>query len=117
MGIVEAEKEAGTILDQLERMANIAEERLVEIDRLQRELETTKGLWTFWNDKAVELAGKLSDACRKAFAEAAEIAEAHASQCRSKLNKKRSDHDLAVFESAMSEADSITLAIRARAEG
>jgi len=42
----------------------------------------------------------------------ASIADEHASQCRSKLHKKRSDHDLAVFESAASEAASIADAIR-----
>lgn len=40
------------------------------------------------------------------------IADDHAAYCRSKLHKKRSDHDLAVFESAMSEAASIADAIR-----
>lgn len=40
------------------------------------------------------------------------IADEHANQCRAKLHKKRSDHDLAVFESAMSEAASIAHAIR-----
>ncbi|RVL48442.1 hypothetical protein CN138_08915 [Sinorhizobium meliloti] len=40
------------------------------------------------------------------------IADDHASQCRSKLHKRRSDHDLAVFESAASEAASIASAIR-----
>lgn len=57
-------------------------------------------------------ASELSTARRTALLEAAEVAEAHANQCRAKLNKKRSDHDLAVFESAMSEADSIAAAIR-----
>ena len=42
----------------------------------------------------------------------AQIADAHASLCSSKLNKKRSDHDLAVFESAASEAMSIAATIR-----
>lgn len=42
----------------------------------------------------------------------AEVADMHARQCASKLNKKRSDHDLAVFESAASEAMSISAFIR-----
>lgn len=37
------------------------------LDQLERELETANGLWTFWNDKATELAGKLAEARRYAF--------------------------------------------------
>lgn len=59
---------------------------------------------------------ELEEARRQDFEEAAGIADAHANQCRAKLNKKRSDHDLAIFESAMSEAVSIATVIRRRAE-
>ena len=46
--------------------------------------------------------------------ECAKMAERGAMQFEAKLNKKRSDHDLAVFESAASEARSIAAAIRSR---
>lgn len=42
-----------------------------------------------------------------------QIAEAHARQCESKINRKRSDFDNALFESAASEALSIAATIRA----
>lgn len=53
-------------------------EAVDEIERLQRELDTANGLWTFWNEKARETAGKLAEARRQAFIEAAEIVEKQA---------------------------------------
>ncbi len=75
--------------------SNIGEEAAEEIDRLTAALAEAR-------DKALE--------------EAAKVADAHASTCLSKLNKKRSDHDLAVFESAASEAQSIAHVVRALKE-
>lgn len=64
-------------------------------------------------DEIDRLTRELAEARDKALEEAAKVADAHASTCLSKLNKKRSDHDLAVFESAASEAQSISHVVRA----
>lgn len=78
-----------------------------EIDTLRKFLDEETS-----SEKIARLNRELSDARNAALEEAAEIADAHASQCRSKLHKKRSDHDLAVFESAASEAESIAASVR-----
>ena len=62
--------------------------------------------------RATAAEAKLAEARNNALEEAAKVADLHAAECRAKMNKKRTDLALTVFESAATEAESIAAAIR-----
>ena len=95
-----------------DKINRLIQQASIDKERAERLLEEIQVM-----DKQIaDLTAALAEARDKALEEAAKVADAHASNCLSKLNKKRSDHDLAVFESAASEAQSIAHVVRALKE-